>query len=169
MKEIILIAAYDRKLAIGKQQQLPWRLPNDLKRFKALTTGHPILMGRRTFESIGKPLPHRQNLVLSRQALSIAGAQVVHSLSEALALAQGEQVFVIGGSELYTLALPFASKMLLTEVDTEVLNADAYFPEFDQKQWQCVRRESHAPDRSHACGYCFVDWQRRAPGALSCV
>lgn len=131
--ELALIAAMDRNRVIGRKQTLPWKLPADLKRFKALTMGHPILMGRKTRESIGRSLPGRRNLVLTRQADFLAeDAEVVHSIEEALArCADADKLFVIGGESVYADCLPLADRLYLTFVETEVEEGDAWFPEWD--------------------------------------
>ena len=137
---LALIAAIDRRRAIGYRNQLLFWLPNDLKRFKALTTGHTIIMGRRTFESLPKgALPNRRNVVLTSSShLELPGAEVFHSLDEALASCRpGEQeAYIIGGASLYRQALPLADRLCLTEIDAEAPRADAFFPEIDAALWQ---------------------------------
>lgn len=160
---VSLIAALDRKFAIGKGNALPWHLPDDLKRFKALTLGKPILMGRKTAESLGRALPKRRNLVLTRSGrVPFAGMQAVASVEEAIDIAarDGDELCVIGGGELYALALPIATCMRLTYVDTEVDGADAFFPRFDAGDWRVVAREVHATDALHAFAFEFVDYAR---------
>ncbi|MHB8912017.1 MAG: dihydrofolate reductase [Lysobacter sp.] len=163
--EWVLIAALDRNHAIGRGNELPWRLPDDLKRFKALTLGRPLLMGRKTAQSLGRALPGRRNLVLTRSgAVPFAGMQAVASLAEARELAATEdagELCVIGGGEVYALCLPLATRLHLTEVDTRVEGADAFFPPFDRARWTEVAREAHAADARHAHGFAFVDYQRR--------
>ena len=161
--DISLVAALDRNGAIGRGNALPWHLPADLKRFKALTLGHPVLMGRRTAEAIGRPLPGRRNLVLSRAAgAPFAGVELVHSLDEALAVpGAGEDLMVIGGGEVYALALARATRLLLTHVDTVVDGADAFFPAWDPADWRVLAREVHPADARHAFGFEFVDYARR--------
>ena len=161
---LALIAAIDRRRAIGYQNRLLFWLPNDLKRFKALTTGHTIIMGRRTFESLPKgALPNRRNVVLtSANHLELPGAEVFHSLDEALASCRpDEQTYIIGGASLYRQALPLADRLCLTEIDTEALRADAFFPEIDAALWQEKSREPHPADEKHPCPYAFVDYVRR--------
>jgi dihydrofolate reductase len=139
---VVLVAARDRRGAIGRDNALPWHLPEDLKRFKAITLGHAVLMGRKTAESIGRALPGRRNLVLTRgDRAPFPGQKVVHSLDEALALA--ETLMVIGGAEVYALALPRADVLELTEVDAVVEGATAFFPQFDESEWSEVFREEH--------------------------
>jgi dihydrofolate reductase len=162
MTQISLIAALDRDFAIGKDNTLPWHLPADLKRFKALTLGKPLLMGRRTAESLGRALPGRRNLVLTRSGrVPFEGMQAVASLEGALQLAdddQASELCVIGGGEVFAMTLPIASRMHLTWVDTVVDGADAFFPRFDPVQWDVVARETHAADARHAFPFEFVDY-----------
>ena len=161
--QVSLIAALDRNFAIGKGNALPWHLPDDLKRFKALTLGKPILMGRKTAESLGRALPKRRNLVLTRSGrVPFDGMQAVASLDEAIDIAtlEGDELCVIGGGELYALALPLATRMHLTHVDTVVAGADAFFPAFDAHQWRTDACEAHAADASHAFAFEFIDYAR---------
>lgn len=162
---ISLIAAMDRNLAIGKDNAMPWHLPDDLRRFKALTLGKTILMGRKTAQSLGRALPKRRNLVLTRSGNApYDGMQAVGSLDEALRIAaiDGDELCVIGGGEVYTLALPLATCMHLTHVDSAVERADAYFPVFDAGEWRATRREAHPADAVHAFAFEFVDYRRNA-------
>lgn len=157
-----LVAALDRAHGIGRGNELPWRLPDDLQRFKALTLGKPLLMGRRTAESLGRALPGRRNLVLTRSnQVPFAGMEAVASLDEALALAGGADLMVIGGGEVYALALPRASHLHLTHVDTVVADADAFFPAFDPAQFEVLSREPRPADARHAVAFEFVDYRRR--------
>ena len=162
--ELVLIAALDRHGAIGRDNDLPWRLPDDLKRFKALTLGKPVLMGRKTAQSLGRALPGRRNLVLTRSGqVPYEGMQAVASVEEALreAANDGAQALcVIGGGEVYALCLPMATRMHLTHVDTLVEGADAFFPAFDAGQWRVTGREAHAADAKHAFAFEFVDYVR---------
>ncbi|RPE75481.1 dihydrofolate reductase [Vulcaniibacterium tengchongense] len=166
MAELSLIAALDRRRAIGRGNELPWRLPDDLKRFKALTLGKPVLMGRRTAESLGRVLPGRLNLVLTRSGRApFEGMRAVASLDEASRIAADEaapELCVIGGGEVYALCLPHAARMHLTHVDAAVEGADAFFPAFDPRQWRAVAREAHAADARHAHAFEFVDYLREA-------
>lgn len=155
-----LVAALDRARGIGRGNALPWRLPDDLRRFKALTLGRPLLMGRKTAESLGRALPGRRNLVLTRSgAVPYVGMEAVASLDEALSLA-GDELAVIGGGEIYALALPRATHLHLTHVDTVVADADAFFPAFDPAHWAETAREHHAADAAHAHAFDFVDYRR---------
>ncbi|WP_300814838.1 dihydrofolate reductase [uncultured Bacteroides sp.] len=161
---ISIIAAVDRRMAIGYQNKLLFWLPNDLKRFKALTTGHTIIMGRKTFESLPKgALPNRRNVVLSSNAsASCPGAEVFTSLEKALeSCAEEEEVYIIGGASVYRQALPLADRLCLTEIDAEAPQADAYFPPVDPAMWQEKSREAHAADEKHPCPYTFTDYIRR--------
>jgi dihydrofolate reductase len=159
---LVLVAALDRRGAIGKGNALPWHLPDDLRRFKALTLGKPLLMGRRTAESLGRALPGRANLVLTRSGfVPFAGMRAVATLDEARAIAGDGELMVIGGGEIYALTLPLAVRLHLTHVDTEVEGADAFFPAFARDAWRVVAREAHAADGKHAFAFEFVDYQRR--------
>ncbi len=162
--EWVLIAALDRNRAIGRGNELPWRLPDDLKRFKALTLGRPVLMGRKTAESLGRALPGRRNLVLTRSGVApFEGMQAVASLDEAREWATTDgaaELWVIGGAEVYSLCLPLATRLHLTEVDTRVEGADAFFPAFDRACWSQVGRAPHPADARHACAFEFVELER---------
>lgn len=158
---IRLVAALDANFAIGREGAMPWHLPDDLKRFKALTLGKPVLMGRKTALAVGRALPGRRNLVLTRGPHApFAGQQVVRSIDEAIALAGDEDLAVIGGGEVYALALPRANVMHLTWVDATIEGADAWFPRFDPSEWTEVARAKHAADARHAFAMSFVDYHR---------
>jgi dihydrofolate reductase len=160
MTALALIAAVARNGVIGSGNALPWRLPADLRRFRALTTGHTVVMGRRTRESIGRALPERQNIVVTRQPGYVAvGALVKASLDDALRAATlPAPVFCIGGGELYALALPRAATLHLTEIDRE-FEGDTRFPYFDRAGWREAARDEHrAPE---GFGYAFVTYERR--------
>ncbi|MET0288449.1 MAG: dihydrofolate reductase [Pseudoxanthomonas sp.] len=161
---ISLIAALDRNFAIGRNNDLPWRLPDDLKRFKALTLGKPVLMGRKTAQSLGRALPGRSNLVLTRRGrVPFEGMQAVASVDAAVAQARAQgagELCVIGGGEIYALILPQADVLHLTHVETVVEAADTYFPTFDADQWQEVERTAHPVDARHAVAFDFVDYTR---------
>jgi len=162
---IALVAALDRNRAIGRDGAMPWHLSDDLKRFKALTLGKPVLMGRKTARAIGRPLPGRPNLVLTRGATApFDGQAVVHSLDEAVARAGNGELMVIGGGEVYALALPGAARMHLTEIATATSDADTFFPAFDPGEWREVAREHHPADARHPLAFDFVDYQRVALG-----
>lgn len=159
---ISLIVALARNRVIGRDNQLPWRLSADLQHFKGLTMGKPIVMGRKTCESIGKPLPGRTNIVVTRNSsFSAEGCRVVHSIDEALVAAGGaDEVMIMGGENLYSQLLPRADRLYLTEVQAEV-SGDAWFPELDQTQWQELERESHRADENNEFDYDFVVLARR--------
>jgi len=160
---IALVAAMDRHRVIGLKNELPWHLPDDLKRFKELTTGHAILMGRKTWESIGRPLPKRRNIVLSRQEdLNLPdGVQQVQSPEEALDVVAGEgMLFVIGGGEVYAQFLPLADELFLTEVHTDVEGGDAFFPKLRPGEFFEVCRMAHHKDDRHAFAYDFVEYEK---------
>ncbi|MEN1957468.1 dihydrofolate reductase [Luteimonas changyuni] len=162
---IVLVAAVDRRLAIGRDNAMPWHLPDDFRHFKSLTLGKPVLMGRKTAESLGRALPGRRNLVLTRSGrVPFAGMEAVASLEQACALAAGDgaaELCVIGGGEVYALALPHASVLQLTRVDTEIEGADAFFPAFDADDWRVVSSELHQADARHAFAFRFVEYRRR--------
>lgn len=154
------IVAIGQNNAIGKNNQLLWHLPNDLKHFKDITSGHTIIMGRKTFDSVGKPLPKRRNIIITRQDISIEGAEVVHTIDEALALCHGEEeVFIGGGAEIYKMAMPKTDRIYLTIVHQN-FDADAYFPEIDQNEWKETEREDHAADEKNAIPYSFITLER---------
>lgn len=170
-----LIAAIADNNVIGRDGKLPWHLPDDLKHFHDLTVGHPVIMGRKTYESIPekhRPLPDRTNIVLTRQDIEIPGCVVVHSIEEAIDRAMGyelpatsglrlQEVFVIGGAEIYRQALPLARRMYLTRVHAQV-EGDAFFPEVDWGEWEAVSREEHPADSRHV--YSFTFWHYSLPG-----
>ena len=162
--EIVLIAALDRHRAIGRGNALPWHLPDDLKRFKALTLGKPVLMGRKTAESLGRALPKRRNLVLTRSGrVPFEDMEAVASLDAAIAHAQADgagELCVIGGGELYALALPRATRMQLTHVDTVVEGCDAFFPAFDPADWRETGHAHHPADERHAFAFSFREYRR---------
>lgn len=159
MPLLSLIAAMARNRAIGRDNRLPWHLPDDLKRFRRLTMGAPVIMGRKTYDSIGRPLPGRRNIVVTRQPdAAWSGCTVAHSLDEAIALARdAEEQFVMGGAELYRLALPRADRLYLTLIDADCAG-DAYFPEIDMSAWRERERESGAG--TDGLRYDFVVYER---------
>ena len=163
LPHISLIAAVARQGAIGAHNTLPWRLPEDMRHFRATTTGHPVIMGRKTFESLGRPLPERTNIIVSRDpALRLSGCLTTTSLNDAIALAgEAEEVFVIGGAQIYAQAIALANRLYLTEIELDVPQADAWFPEMDPLQWQEVSRESRFSETA-GCHYHFVRYERQA-------
>lgn len=158
---ISLIAALAQNRVIGVNNTLPWRLPEDLQRFKTLTMGHPIVMGRKTFESIGRPLPGRTTVIISRSAYSTpADCRVVHSIAEAVAVCKDEpEIFFVGGAQLYEQLLPRAERLYLTEIQAEFAG-DAWFPPFDPADWMTFSREQRHDDTS-GLSYDFVIYQRK--------
>lgn len=160
---ICLIAAMASNRVIGRNNALPWQLPADLKRFKALTMGHAVVMGRKTYESISRPLPGRRNLVITRnRGYSAPGCEIFHSLDEALAACLGTKAtFIIGGAELYRESLPRAHHLEFTEIHAE-FEGDAVFPEFSPAQWREVAREIHSAEAGIAFRYDFVRYERIA-------
>ncbi len=162
--KLSLIAALDNHRAIGRDNAMPWHLPDDFRHFKALTLGKPILMGRKTAQSLGRALPGRVNLVLTRGGkVPFDGMRAVASIDAAKAIAAREnavELCVIGGGEIYALALPVADALHLTHVDAAIENADAFFPRFDPGQWRIVSREAHAADARHEFAFEFADYER---------
>ncbi|MFV3350503.1 type 3 dihydrofolate reductase [Aeromonas veronii] len=162
--KISMIAAMAHDRVIGKDNQMPWHLPADLAHFKRVTLGKPVLMGRKTFESIGRPLPGRRNLVISRNPdYQAEGIEVVGSVEAALALlasSEVEELMVIGGGHLYAEMLPSADCLCLTRIDLAV-EGDTRFPAFDDGQWQRIECESHPADEKNPHPYSFETWLRR--------
>lgn len=163
LPEVVLIAAVARNGVIGRDNALPWRLKADLAHFKAHTSGHPIIMGRKTWASLGRALPNRRNLVVTRHPGFVApGAEVVASPEAALAAVAGApKVFVIGGGELYRAFIDDADCLLITEVRAEVAG-DSYFPEIDPQCFEQTRRVPHKADADNEYGFEFVEYRRRA-------
>jgi dihydrofolate reductase len=157
---VSLIAAVAANGVIGRDGRMPWHLPEDLKRFKALTMGHAIVMGRKTFDSIGRLLPGRRTIIVTRRrGFRMDGAQIAHSLTDALALARDDhEVFVIGGGEIYEQALPLASRLHLTEIDATA-DGDVHFPPIEPTQWRETSREHHRAGDGTA--FDFVVYDRR--------
>lgn len=159
-----LIAALAKNRVIGIENRLPWKLPEDLAHFKALTIGHPILMGRKTFESLGRPLPGRRNIVITRNAdYAPVGCEIAPSIPAAIDLCEGAQeIFFIGGAELYKQVLPLVDRMYLTEVQIEA-QGDAWFPEFDIKAFREQSREAHTGEKGDRLRFDFVVYERSPP------
>ena len=160
---INIIAAVAENNALGLKGKLLYRLPADLKRFKALTTGHTIIMGRKTFESLPKgALPNRRNVILSRTKQDFPGAETFASLGEALAnCSADEDIYIIGGASVYAEALPLADRLCLTEVHDTPAEADAFFPTFNRSEWDVAFCEKHEPDEKHAQSFDFVDYVKK--------
>jgi dihydrofolate reductase len=161
---LTLIAAVAKNRVIGIDNRLPWHLPEDMRHFREVTRGHPVIMGRKTWESLPeafRPLPGRQNIVISRQPdYPAAGATLAHSLPAALELVTND-AFIIGGEQLYALALPHADRLVLTEVEMDV-TGDAWFPAFTSEEWQEVQRENQVSEKGIA--FAFVTYERRRAG-----
>ncbi|UXY14380.1 dihydrofolate reductase [Chitiniphilus purpureus] len=156
---LALIAAVARNRVIGVDNRLPWRIPDDLKRFKAMTMGHPMIMGRKTFESFPAPLPGRRHLVVTRNpAWQAEGAEVYTRIADAVEAAADATIYVVGGGEIYRQTLPLADTLHLTEVDLAPAG-DAWFPEFAPDEWQEVSREAH--QQADGIRYAFVTYRRR--------
>lgn len=161
---VSIIAAVDQNMGIGFQNQLLYWLPNDLKHFKSLTTGHTIVMGRKTFESLPKgALPNRRNIVLtSDKTAQYPGADTFSSLEEVIDNCQkDEHLFIIGGESVYRQAINLANTLYLTEIDGKAGDVDAYFPSIDKKMWKEKSREIHPIDEKHPCSYAFVEYVRK--------
>lgn len=159
---VTLICAVGENNSLGKENRLLWHLPDDFIRFKSLTMGHSIIMGRKTFESLPNPLPKRKNIVITRQKnYAPAGCIVVSSLEEALQEAQkdDENPYVIGGGEIYRLAMPLATTLEITRVHS-VFQADTFFPEIDPLQWKLIKTEYHPKDEKHAFDFTFETYQK---------
>ncbi|MFK7781288.1 dihydrofolate reductase [Psychroserpens sp.] len=162
--ELTIIVAAGENNAIGKDNDLIWHLSNDLKRFKKLTNGHHIIMGRKTFESFPKPLPNRIHIVITRQSNYEApeGVIVVNSLEDAINKAKSDQQpFIIGGGEIYKQSMAFADKLELTRVHSSFENADTYFPEIDETQWKEMNRTTHDADEKHEHAFSFITYIRK--------
>lgn len=160
-KHITLIAAMGSNRGIGLDGRMPWHLPAELQHFKRVTMGKPVVMGRKTWESIMKPLPGRQNIVVSRNlSFGADGCQVVSSLVEAVEVAEGFELMLIGGGELYRQALPLASRMILTMVDIEP-DADTWFPDWDPNDWLLVSSEQFTPNENNRLRFEINHWMRK--------
>jgi dihydrofolate reductase len=163
MSTISFVVAMGTNRVIGRDDHLPWRLPADMKRFRALTMGKAVIMGRATFDSIGQPLEGRHNIVLTRdRAFRAAGCTVVHSIRAAVRAAGEGDVMVIGGGQVYVQMLPMADRIYLTLIDAE-FEGDSYFPRLDMADWHEVSREQHAADERNPYNYDFIVLDRRAP------
>lgn len=166
VKQISMIAAAAENNAIGKDNELLWHLPDDFKRFKQLTSGHKMIMGRKTFESFPKPLPNRRHIIISRDKNYIVThpqCTVVHALKQALdAVDENELAYIIGGGEIYRLGLQFANTIELTRVHHD-FEADAFFPKLEEKTWELVAEEYHPKDERHLYDFTYLTYQRRSP------
>jgi dihydrofolate reductase len=157
---ISIVVAIASNYAIGKDNQLLWHLPKDLKHFKDITAGGTVVMGRKTYDSVGKPLPKRRNIVITRQDMTIDGCEVVKSIDDAIALCKTEdEVFIVGGAEIYRQAMHLTDRIYLTIVHHS-FDADTFFPEIDYKEWKETAREDHETDEKHAFSYSFITLER---------
>jgi len=157
---ISIVVAISENRAIGKDNKLLWYLPNDLKHFKAITSGHTVIMGRKTYESVGKPLPNRRNIIITRQDIAIEGCEVVNSIKAALELCRTErEVFIVGGAEIYKQSLHLTDRIYLTVVHKQ-FEGDSFFPEIKKTDWLQVSREDHQPDEKNSLPYSFITYER---------
>ncbi len=159
-----ILVAFDENRVIGKNNALIWHLPADLKRFKALTTGHVIIMGRKTYESIGRPLPNRTTVVISRQQdLKIEGVILAHSVEEAILKAKSisrDDIFIVGGAEIYQLSLPLADQILVTQLH-DIFEGDAFFPEISPAIWEVAEQERGVTDEQNAYQFSYITYARK--------
>jgi dihydrofolate reductase len=160
--KIGLVAALSRNQVIGRENALPWHLPADLKRFKAITLGKPIIMGRKTYDSIGRPLPGRQNIVISRNPdFAAEGVTLVESLDAAIeAAGDAPEAMVIGGANIYYQFLPRADRLYLTIVHTQINDGDTFFPAYNRREWRLSHEETHPADGGNPYAYSFMTYQR---------
>ena len=159
MKKITIIVAISENLVIGHRNTLPWHISEDLKNFKKITLNHSVIMGRKTFESIGKPLKYRRNIVISRNKnLQISGVEIASSLDDAICLAKSEdEVFIIGGEQIYEIALPIATNMFITKVHSTI-EGDAFFPNFDENQWKKLTQNDL--ESEEGIKFSFISYER---------
>ena len=158
---VSIVVAIAQNNAIGKDNKLLWHLPKDLKHFKDITSGHTIIMGRKTYESVGKPLPNRRNIIITRKNISIDGCEVVNSIDQALKLSASEdEIFIVGGAEIYNQALSLTDRIYLTIVHHE-FDGDTYFPDIKDDIWKETERQDHEPDEKHLFPYSFITLDRR--------
>jgi dihydrofolate reductase len=162
MNQVSIIVAISANNAIGKNNQLLWHLPADLKHFKEITSGHTIIMGRKTYDSIGRPLPNRRNIVITRKTdLQIENVEIVNSLQDAISLCETEdEVFIIGGAEIYKNSISIANRIYLTTVHQEY-EADVFFPELNKDEWLETYQEHHAADEKNSVAYSFSTLERK--------
>ena len=163
---ISLIAAIGKNNELGKNNTLVWSMPNDLKYFREKTSGHPVIMGRKTFESIGRPMPKRRNIIITRDLnYKKDGIEVIHSLGESLDLvradlSQNKEIFIIGGEEIFKQAMPFADKLYITHIEAEDKEADTFFPEIIPIVWNEVSHEEHKKDMENPHDYTFSVYEK---------
>jgi len=157
---VSIVVAISENHAIGKNNQLLWHLPKDLKHFKEITSGGTVIMGRKTYDSVGKPLPNRRNIIITRQQIEIAGCEVVNSLQAALDLCRDhKEVFIVGGAEIYKQAMPLTDRIYLTIVH-ENFEADTYFPEISKEIWKETERADHEADEKNPLSFSFITLER---------
>ncbi|MFD2145873.1 dihydrofolate reductase [Mucilaginibacter antarcticus] len=157
---ISIVVAIAHNNAIGKDNKLLWHLPKDLRHFKEITTGGTIIMGRKTYDSVGRPLPNRRNIIITRQQIEIPGCEVVNSLDAALGLCKNDtEVFIVGGAEIYKLAMPLTNRIFLTIVHQD-FEADTFFPEIKGEIWKETERQDHEPDEKNPLPYSFITLER---------
>ena len=157
---ISLVAAADENNGIGKNNQLPWYLPADLKHFKEFTIGHPVIMGRKTFDSVGKPLSKRRNIVITRQDLKIEGCEIAHSVEEAIEKCKGEErIAIVGGAKIFEQAMEVANVIHFTRVH-HVFDVDAFFPAINPDKWTETEKEYHEPDEKNTFPYSFITYRK---------
>ena len=158
---VSIVVAISENHVIGKNNKLLWHLPKDLKHFKDITTGHTVIMGRKTYDSVGKPLPNRRNIIITRQAITIAGCEVVSSIEVALELCKVEnEVFIVGGAEIYKLALHLTDRIYITIIHQN-FEGDTNFPEIDKFEWKEVSREDFEPDEKNKLPFSFITYERK--------
>jgi len=158
---VTIVVAISENHVIGKDNKLLWYLPNDLKHFKEITSGHTVIMGRKTFDSVGKPLPRRRNIIITRQPITIEGCEVVNSIEAALALcADEDEVFIVGGAEIYRQSMHLTDRIYLTIVH-KPYDGDSFFPEINKNEWKEVFREDHQPDEKNIIPYSFITYEKR--------
>jgi dihydrofolate reductase len=160
MRHVSLIVAYDRNRGIGKDNKMPWHLPSELAHFKRTTMGKPIVMGRKTHESIGRALPGRRNIVITRNTVGTQGVETAHSMQDALKLCNdAEEIMVIGGGQIYAAALPLATRVIATEIDAD-FEADTHFPALNAREWREAKRDHFAPDDKTPYALDIVTYER---------
>lgn len=158
--KVSIVVAISENYAIGKDNKLLWHLPNDLKHFKEITSGHTVIMGRKTYDSVGKPLPNRRNIIITRQEITINGCEVVNSIEAALSLCKDEaEVFIVGGAGIYKQSMKLTDRIYLTIVHQK-FEADTYFPEISKADWIEISHEDHQPDQKNNLSYSFITFER---------
>lgn len=162
IKMISLLVAMDKNRLIGKDNDLPWRLPADLAYFKRVTMGHPIIMGRKTYDSIGRPLPGRENIIVTRDtSYKMEGCKVIHSIEEIVKMRKEseQELFVIGGAEIFKEILPYSDRLYITEIEEE-FEGDTYFPAFDKSEWKIISKEQGIKDEKNPYDYKFLVYEK---------